>query len=395
MNRYLDNVRKLLTRKTTSGGLIPEIDGFRFFAIGTVLLYHLNTHLKRVYSPQVEAGYLEGWLDNLVSRGSVGVDVFFAISGFILALPFARQRLFHAVSVDLKSYYLRRLTRLEPPYVISLIIFLLVHVMILHEQWPDIFPNFFASLFYVHNLVYNEWSKINPVAWSLEVEVQFYLLAPLLATLFGIRNPVWRRSLLVVIVVVSLVHYNLNYAWLETWHLRKSLFMHLHQFLIGFLFADFYLTDWSESLKTKSVWYDAVGLLALAALLMFNTPFVIYHDLIFGLALFVAFMALFKGRLMNAFFSNTWIVIIGGMCYSIYLLHYALIAFLADKTKSLFVTDWGYSINFGIQSLVVIPVVLVVSAFYFAMVERPCMDKDWPGKFWLWIKTKIPGHRVS
>lgn len=371
-------VSRFLSRKTTGSSLIPEIDGFRFFAIGTVLLYHLNTHLKRVYSPNVEVGYLEGWLNNIVSRGSVGVDVFFAISGFILALPFARQRLFDTAPVNLKSYYLRRLTRLEPPYVISLIIFLLVHVMILNEQWRAVFPNFLASLFYVHSLVYNEWSKINPVAWSLEVEVQFYLLAPVLAGLFSIRNPVWRRGVMLGIVVASMLHYNLNYAWLEHWHLRKSLFMHLHQFLIGFLFADFFLTDWKESLKMKSVGFDVIGLLALAALLMFNTPFVLYHDLIFGLALFLAFVALFKGRFMNAFFSNTWIVIIGGMCYSIYLLHYALIAFLADKTKSLFIPDWSYTANFGIQFLIIIPIVLVVSAVYFALIERPCMDKDWP-----------------
>jgi peptidoglycan/LPS O-acetylase OafA/YrhL len=107
-------VGQLLSRKTSNNFFIPEIDGFRFFAIASVLLYHLNTHLTRVFD--VAAGYFSKSLVHMVtSRGSVGVDVFFAISGFILALPFARQHLFATPPVSLKSYYLRRITRLEPP----------------------------------------------------------------------------------------------------------------------------------------------------------------------------------------------------------------------------------------------------------------------------------------
>lgn len=385
---------EFLSRRTSGSKLIPEIDGFRFFAIGTVLLYHLNTHYKRILENTSDP-LNGGVLDMILSKGSVGVDVFFAISGFILALPFAKHHLFNTSAVNLKAYYLRRLTRLEPPYVISLVVFLFVHVLILHEQWGDVVPNFLASLFYVHSIVYNEWSKINPVAWSLEVEVQFYVLAPFLATVFVIKNPVWRRLLMVGIIVVSILHYNFNYNMLENLHLRKSLFMHLHQFMIGFLFADFFLTDWKERLTKKSFLFDGLGIASLALLLVYNEPFTIHHDLFFSVALFVSFVGLFRGKLLNAFFTNTWIVIIGGMCYSIYLLHYAMIAFLADRTDGLLMANQSYAMNFLLQFLLIIPIVLVVSAVYFALIERPCMDKDWPAKFWFWLKARIPGSKVS
>ena len=45
---------------------------------------------------------------------SFGVDMFFMISGFVLALPFATRYLAHGPRVSLRSYFLRRLTRLEP-----------------------------------------------------------------------------------------------------------------------------------------------------------------------------------------------------------------------------------------------------------------------------------------
>jgi len=322
-----------------------------------------------------------------MSHGSVGVDVFFAISGFILALPFARQHLFAAQPISLKSYYLRRITRLEPPYVISLIVLLLVHVFLLRATWTESMPHFLASLFYVHSLVYDSWSTINPVAWSLEVEVQFYLLAPFLASCFRIRNVRWRRGLLIGVILLSILHYNLNYEMIEALHLRKSILMHLHQFLIGFLFADFFLTDWKDVLKGRSYGFDIIGFSSLVGLLMFNAPFHVADDLIFSVCLFLSLVCLFKGRLLHTFFTQRWVVIIGGMCYSIYLLHYALIAFLATRTQTLFISEWGYSTNFGLQFLLIIPVVLVVSAVFFAVIERPCMDKDWPARVYARVKA--------
>lgn len=383
----IDNIQKWFGRKTYSNNFIPEIDGFRFFAIGTVLLYHLNTHFSRtIANLDTNVKAPDNLFIDAISRGSLGVNVFFAISGFILALPFARQRLFDEKPVDLRAYYIRRLTRLEPPYVISLILLLFVHLLILHENFGDIFPNFLASLFYVHSIVFDAWSKINPVAWSLEVEVQFYVLAPVLALFFSIRNPVWRRSILISVIIASVLHANFNYEMIQELHLRKSLFMHLHQFLIGFLFADFFLTDWKDTLKQKSFLYDIAGILALVLLFVFNVPFSPSADLLFAGCLFVSFIALFKGRLINSFFTNTWIVIIGGMCYSIYLLHYALIALLAKYSITLFVPAWGYVGNYLIQLLVIVPIVILISAGFFALIEKPCMDKDWPAK--LYAKAK-------
>jgi peptidoglycan/LPS O-acetylase OafA/YrhL len=377
MTKY--SLSNLLSRRTSSK-LIPEIDGFRFFAISTVLLYHLNTHLKRVFTSATPDYFSDSITDRVMSQGSVGVDVFFAISGFILALPFARQRLFQTAPVELKSYYIRRLTRLEPPYIISLLVLLMVHVFMLNEEFSALLPNFIASFFYVHSLVYNAWSKINPVAWSLEVEVQFYLLAPFLAIFFSIRNSIWRRVSVMLVILGSILNYNLNYELIEYLHLRKSIFMHLHQFLIGFLFADFFLTDWKELLKKKSLFFDVVGIASLTLLLVFNVPFFISNDLIFSVCLFLSFVSIFKGRLLNYFFSRSWVVIIGGMCYSIYLLHYALIAFLSNYTKIAFFSTSSYGFNYMIQFLIIIPIVLIVSSIYFVLIERPCMDREWPRK---------------
>ena len=95
----------LISRPSTSGGFVPEMDGLRFVAIAWVVLYHVAA----LRSPDVPAALRAG-----CDSGHYGVELFFIISGFVLALPFATWRLKEGGPVVLKRYYLRRLTRLEP-----------------------------------------------------------------------------------------------------------------------------------------------------------------------------------------------------------------------------------------------------------------------------------------
>src|SRR5438270_8947414 len=104
-----------LSRETSSGRFIPEMDGLRFVAISMVVLFHLNGYLTAKtafyeHGPMAQ----RDWLCRAALVGSHGVELFFLISGFILALPFAAHHLAGAPAVNLQKYYLRRLTRLQP-----------------------------------------------------------------------------------------------------------------------------------------------------------------------------------------------------------------------------------------------------------------------------------------
>ena len=70
-----------------------------------------------------------------------------------------------------------------------------------YESFNELLPHFFASLFYVHNIVYDAHSAVNGIAWSLEVEIQFYLLMPLLSYLYAIKNTVARRIFFLVLII--------------------------------------------------------------------------------------------------------------------------------------------------------------------------------------------------
>jgi peptidoglycan/LPS O-acetylase OafA/YrhL len=231
------NFRRITSRKS----FIPQIDGLRFVAISSVVLFHLYASLNHegaVQNPAFDTASL-----GLLSKR--GVELFFAISGFILGVPFASACLRGTSKVKLKQYFLRRLTRLEPPYILSLLVWTGILFAVKHQSVREILPHLLSSMAYLHNLIYNGDSTINVVAWSLEVEVQFYILVPLLAGLFAISDTRLRRG---VIAVVMLGCALLGGQLLHT-RLQASVAYYLPFFLAGFLLCDLYVTrqDWKPS----------------------------------------------------------------------------------------------------------------------------------------------------
>jgi peptidoglycan/LPS O-acetylase OafA/YrhL len=378
------------SRLTSGQKLVPEIDGLRFFAIITVLIFHLNTAFSRAIG---SSGAMGEGTDNPLELGwwiirmDLGVKVFFAISGFILALPFIKSQWFGSEKVNIGRYLLRRLTRLEPPYIISLSLFFAVHVVVLGASAEEYLPNFLASIVYVHNFVFDRSSIILPVAWSLEVEVQFYLLIPLFAALFfKPTRKFWSFILVAIFALLAIFskHYIMRN---DVAYIGSSILVYFSHFAVGILFAMFYLLN-KTSIQTKGYVWDIVGLAAMFSLFYFYKPQVdIGNNLVFNTAIFALFMSVFKGRITNAVYRWPIIFVIGGMCYTIYLIHFPVYMLLVKGSKGL-AFEGPYYANLAIQFAVLIPIVIGLSAVYFKLFEQPFMDKNWPANFKKWVSSK-------
>lgn len=377
-----------LKRKTHSTSFIPEIDGLRFFAIITVVLFHLNTALSRNVGLGADLGIGalggKGSLFNLgwwVLRLDLGVKVFFAISGFVLALPFLKYGLLgEGKKVSIGPYFVRRLTRLEPPFIISLIVFLLVHVFIKHEVLNELSGDFFAGLVYLHGFIFGEPNPINPVTWSLEIEAQFYILVPILFWLvFRFKNQL--SMIFVILILISISVFAKNYVFqIGSERMTASILSYFANFGVGILFAYFFVLDRKGWLKIKSYLFDILGILCVLGVFYFYKPqHQILNNVLFNVSVFGIMITAFKGKLWNYFYTRSWVYIIGGMCYSIYLLHYAFFHLLVPYTSKMSL-NMGYKMDYGIQILVAVPIMLIISTVFYILIERPCMDKDWPKK---------------
>jgi peptidoglycan/LPS O-acetylase OafA/YrhL len=66
------------------------------------------------------------------------------------------------------------------------------------------------------------------------------------------------------------------------------------------------------------------------------------------------------------------------MCYSIYLIHFQLIRLLWRGTDQFVKGGLGGALL--LQLLLIVPLILLASAVFFVVIERPCMQRDWPRK---------------
>ena len=363
MSRALLQLRRI----TSSGRFVPEIDGLRFVAITSVVLYHLHGF---VWANRVAHDAHDSFRA-MAQHGYRGVNLFYAISGFILGLPFAAHYLSGGPAIPLRPYFLRRLTRLEPPYIVNLAICFTLLVLASGASVRALLLHIGASLVYLHSLWFGQPSTINPVAWTLEVEVQFYFLAPVLAVIFRIRSRAARRAALAGIVLLAGIVQTLY--WDGPARVKLSILFAIQFFLAGFLLADIYLVDWNERPAAHWPW-DLVSLLCWPlvfvpgdAAVWVCLPFLIL----------AAYISAFRGVVFNSLFRNQVVTTVGGMCYTIYLFHYQLIPAVLRFSKA-FHLGSGFDAYFALQFLIYAPILLLVSCLYFVVVERPCMSRDWP-----------------
>ncbi len=236
----------------------------------SVVAFHLYEYLR------VKSGIPPlGVIGTALHHGLRGVPLFFAISGFILGRPFAQHYIRGAEPPRLKSYFLRRLTRLEPPYIISMLVFFaLLALSGRHET-----AHLLASLAYVHNLIYAAPSTISSVAWSLEVEVQFYCLIPLIGVLYKAPRMV-RRTVLLTAMLAGVIHL---FAIPDRLHL--SILGWVQCFAAGLLLADLHTDDWNP----EQHWgFDLLSLALWPAIFLLNDQLTWILMPLMSFALYVA-----------------------------------------------------------------------------------------------------------
>ncbi|MBK1833425.1 acyltransferase family protein [Roseibacillus ishigakijimensis] len=373
-----------LRRETSSGRVYyAEIDGLRFVAIFMVLLLHvLGRCLATGYFGEV--GEIKHNIP-FIGSGGKGVKLFFAISGFIISLKFVKERL-EGSRADLRKYFGRRLTRLEPPYVISLLgVYLLA--IALNEEGLSLLQygkDFFVRLFYLSGLVYGEVPPLNAVTWSLEVEILFYILAPLFALVFCSRFPVVVYAMLLGLILASAL-FGSDLLDLDR-RFYTTPFPYLHYFLTGFLLSYYHVCVGKVPVNEKIL--DVLGFLAL----MF-----FFYDSGNGVldvaSLIVIFCAALYGHWFKRALSVSWVSVVGGMCYSIYLIHMPLLTAVSrvvvDKQDSLVV-------SYVKLALIGLPVVGVASLVFYVLIERPCMNPKWPEALRIWLRSswkKVKGEQ--
>ncbi|HEX8704167.1 MAG TPA: acyltransferase [Myxococcaceae bacterium] len=169
---------------------LPYLDGIRAFAVLMILLRHAWG-----LSGAPPLGFTlpllgEVRLTPLMVMFSSGVDLFFVLSGFLLARSYLRADFLSRPPPNLWRYYAQRIVRIGPPYWITLllVLFLFTPSLIPAER---VYSKPGLLMFLVH-LVFGQtaflpafgWYHIETPFWTLTIEMMFYLALPLMVRAF-------------------------------------------------------------------------------------------------------------------------------------------------------------------------------------------------------------------
>ena len=160
---------------------IPELNGLRVILVFLVSWYHIwqQSWLR----PQIGSYSL----DYLVRVGYMPVDGMILLSGFLLFLPYARTMLLGEKMPSVKQFYQRRIMRIVPSYyfVILVTFFLIALPWGLYHSAAQRNQDLITHLTFTHTFFWSSYqnSQIGGVTWTLAIEMQAYLLFPLIARL--------------------------------------------------------------------------------------------------------------------------------------------------------------------------------------------------------------------
>lgn len=356
---------KLLQRIYSSGDYIKYLDGIRCVSILAVIYHHYaRYYIVKDKMPENQSYDIAGI--DLFHLYPSSIFMFFTITGFIIGLMFVKSYTERGTGVDLKKYFFRRFTRMEPPYLILLTLFFVLSLYVGNKGgFTDLFSHYLASFFYVHNIVYDPMLPlINGVLWTFELQMQFYFIAPLIAMLYKL-SPLVRRLCFVFLIVF------LGKIIDQIFHFEfRNIFQYSHYFILGFLIADLYY-NYKDKIK-PSLYFDVISAICLYFLLK-GVDNIYLRMLVFSGIIFLMNFSIYIKRL----FELKWIVIIGGMSYSIFMIHQRVQFMFLNGfyfNKTLF--D-NFYVDYFLKFLVSTLVIFLCSVVFFIFVERPTMKKEW------------------
>ena len=348
----------------SQGGYRPDIDGMRAIAVLSVLFYHMGIS-------QLSGGY-------------VGVDIFLVISGYlisgILFAEFARTG-----HISFLDFYYRRLKRIAPALIATIVI------TSLFVGWlysPTLLAAYGQSAwmaivsvsnigFYLTSGYFDTDSAVKPLlhTWSLSVEEQFYVIWPLLIA-FLVRSPRFVFPAIALIAGASLV----ASQWQVVYDSDAAYFLmpfRVFEFAIGALLHAVPVQQhkYRQLLQEAAVLVGISGIVYSVLTYTTQTPFpglaAVLPCLSTGLLIWGK-----DAQIGRYVLGNRWMVWIGKLSYSLYLVHWPIIV-LYDRYRMIYQYKTGKLTTE--EQLGVLVAVCVTAYLLHVLIEvpqrRPSADK--------------------
>jgi peptidoglycan/LPS O-acetylase OafA/YrhL/lysophospholipase L1-like esterase len=337
----------------------PEIDGLRALALIAVVLFHAGL--------------------DAFSGGYLSVDIFFVISGYLITQILLHE--FNEGHFNALRFYERRTRRLLPALALVVLTTCVLAVLLFDARLLPQFGNsvmsvplFLSNFYFWRSTDYFDPSEqLQPLlhTWSLSVEAQLYLLAPVLLFVglkLGTRG---LRSLILLVLIGSLglAEWGWRHYPSANFYFPTS---RLWEFLTGSLAAMLVIRNTTRAANVLSL----AGLVAVVASVLFFDTFSPTPGLATALPVIGAALLLLnarEGTAASRLLRQAALVRIGQISYSGYLWHFPVLVFAAYlKAGDLSGLSLPPPTFSTLQLIAILVITAVLSYLTWRFVETPC-----------------------
>jgi peptidoglycan/LPS O-acetylase OafA/YrhL len=295
------------------------------------------------------------------SKGYLGVDIFFIISGYVIT-KILEEKIFYRNKYKFKEFYIKRILRIAPVYFFIINIFILTFLIIGPLTDLDYIINkiqfifTFSSNFYYlsHQKEYFDNIFQDPLShtWSLAVEMQFYFAFPFLY--YFLKKNLNQKLIIKVLILIIISSIFFNY-YIKNINLTfYSPIFRVWEFLLGSLIyllhnkKNFYKKKIIKELQNKNYIFLVITFI----IIFFLTKNSKFLDLILtaiGTTLFLLFVK--KNNSSDLFSNNKLLIYLGNISYSFYLWHLPVLYFFSIYFDGKYISIYALTLTILLSHL--------------------------------------------
>lgn len=333
----------------------PALDGVRGVAVLSVLVFHA--------------------LPTIVSGGFLGVDIFFALSGYLIT-GLLLSEYEKKGSIDIKQFFAKRWFRLMPALLAVLLVYgialwLFSPTATLKNQGVDIL----TALFYATN-----WVRVSTLnaptdlghTWSLAVEAQFYLVWPFLLWALLRTLGIGFRLLLVIVAMALLsagVRWLLVSQGADVSRVYNGSDVRAETLMWGAALAVWIKLRSTNLSGREALVSGEIAWVALSGvfLLIVQAQWLSTLYYLFGMTsialltiILIGYLYSIEQSYLKRVFEQPWLVWVGSVSYGLYLWHFPVYQMLLS---------WGFADGYLLGVGLTVSIALAALSFY--QMERP------------------------
>lgn len=342
---------------------LPALTGLRAIAAALVLMLHAEQSIPVEFSP-----FMSG-----LSRGYLGVDLFFILSGFIITHVYFTS-LTNPSRRTLIIFYWHRIIRLYPVHLAILVALILIVSLakLLHVELHDApawsIDRLVQQLALIHAWITTSALGWNVVSWSISAEFFAYLLFPLIAvSLAHACKPAYLIVLAAAALIIgAIVFQRFNWPVVQSWQGLPALTRVSTEFLCGSGLCRFWALGGG---KVIARFADAFGWIAIVGYVVGASIDLPDFALIALLATLILCAAASTRSLAKALTIQP-IVWLGEISYSIYMVHFVVLRAVGRLLEHIGFSKQNAALQFTEYGAACALVICCAAILYFA-IERP------------------------